>query len=269
MRPLMTPATGILISYIVGSIPFAYLAGRVFAGIDLREHGSGNLGATNAFRVLGWPIGFLVFALDIVKGALPVMLLPHLLTNFPPASDHFHYELWQIAFGLAAIVGHTRPIFLLWQGGGKGVATSCGVFFGLVPNQTLDVLAVFFIMTAITHYVSVGSLSASILLPIIIPFERGFTPVFWFALVMSIFLVYMHRGNIARLRRGQEPVINFKRRTLDRSRTSPPGPPGPPGPSTAAAAVSAAAGASAAASVPSERIAAPRGPGPTRSRDHA
>jgi len=257
MPALMTPPAGIVISYVVGSIPFAYLAGRVFAGIDLREHGSGNLGATNAFRVLGWPIGFLVFALDIVKGALPVMLLPHLLRDFPPVSDHFHYELWQIAFGLAAIVGHTRPIFLLWQGGGKGVATSCGVFFGLVPNQTLDVLAVFFLMTAITHYVSVGSLSASILLPIIIPFERGFTPVFWFALVMSIFLVYMHRGNIARLRRGQEPVINFKRRTLDRTTTSPPATP----PATASAAASATA--------PGDRVAAPSRMGPTGSRDHA
>jgi acyl phosphate:glycerol-3-phosphate acyltransferase len=205
----MPPLVGILVAYLAGSIPFAYLAGKVFAGIDLREYGSGNLGATNAFRVLGWPIGFLVFGLDIVKGALPVMLLP-------APGNLYHHEMWQIAYGLAAIVGHTRPIFLLWQGGGKGVATSCGVFFGLLPHQTLDVLAVFFIMIAITHYVSVGSLAASILLPILIPFERGFTPVFWFALVTSFFLVYMHRANIRRLRLGQEPVINFKRREREK-----------------------------------------------------
>jgi glycerol-3-phosphate acyltransferase PlsY len=205
----MPPLVGILVAYVAGSIPFAYLAGKVFAGIDLREYGSGNLGATNAFRVLGWPIGFLVFGLDIVKGALPVILLPS-------PGNLYHHEMWQIAYGLAAIVGHTRPIFLLWQGGGKGVATSCGVFFGLVPHQTLDVLAVFFIMIAITHYVSVGSLAASILLPILIPFERGFTPVFWFALVTSFFLVYMHRANIRRLRLGQEPVINFKRREREK-----------------------------------------------------
>ena len=205
----MPPLLGILVAYLAGSIPFAYLAGKVFAGIDLREYGSGNLGATNAFRVLGWPIGFLVFGLDIVKGALPVMLLP-------APGNLYHHEMWQIAYGLAAIVGHTRPIFLLWQGGGKGVATSCGVFFGLLPHQTLDVLAVFFIMIAITHYVSVGSLAAAILLPILIPFERGFTPVFWFALVTSFFLVYMHRANIRRLRLGQEPVINFKRREREK-----------------------------------------------------
>ena len=214
----MPPAAGILVAYLAGSIPFAYLAGKIFAGVDLREYGSGNLGATNAFRVLGWPIGF-----DIVKGALPVILLPS-------PGNTYHHELWQIAFGLAAIVGHTRPIFLLWQGGGKGVATSCGVFFGLVPHQTLDVLAVFFIMIAITHYVSVGSLSAAILLPILIPFERGFTPVFWFALVMSIFLVYMHRANIRRLRTGEEPVINFKRRSLNKAKPDPGGaPPSPNG----------------------------------------
>jgi glycerol-3-phosphate acyltransferase PlsY len=210
----MPPAAGILVAYLAGSIPFAYLAGKIFAGVDLREYGSGNLGATNAFRVLGWPIGFLVFGLDIVKGALPVMLLPS-------PGNTYHHEMWQIAFGLAAIIGHTRPIFLLWQGGGKGVATSCGVFFGLVPHQTIDVLVVFFVMIAITHYVSVGSLSASILLPILIPFERGFTPVFWFALVMSIFLVYMHRANIRRLRLGEEPVINFKRRDLNKSKPDP------------------------------------------------
>jgi acyl phosphate:glycerol-3-phosphate acyltransferase len=131
--------------------------------------------------------------------------------------------MWQIAYGLAAIIGHTRPIFLLWQGGGKGVATSCGVFFGLVPHQTLDVLAVFFIMIAITHYVSVGSLAASILLPILIPFERGFTPVFWFALVTSFYLVFMHRANIRRLMHGEEPVINFKRRALEKTKPDPGG----------------------------------------------
>jgi glycerol-3-phosphate acyltransferase PlsY len=205
----MFPAAGILVAYLVGSIPFAYLAGKLFAGIDLRQHGSGNLGATNALRVLGPWIGIPVFCLDIVKGALPVILLPS-------PGDVFHHEMWQIAFGLAAIIGHTRPIYLLWQGGGKGVATACGVFFGLVPHQTVDVFIIFLVMTAISRRVSVGSLAATIMLPILIPFERGFTPVFWFALIVAFFLVYMHRANIRRLRRGEEPVINFKRQARQR-----------------------------------------------------
>src|SRR6476646_90805 len=95
----MMPLAGLLIAYLAGSIPFAYLAGKLFRGIDLRAHGSGNLGATNVFRVMGWKIATVVMILDMAKGALPVLLLP---PRFAPGSP----ELWAIAFGVAAIVGH-------------------------------------------------------------------------------------------------------------------------------------------------------------------
>ncbi len=191
------------IAYLIGSVPFAYLVGRVFGGIDLRQHGSGNLGATNLARVMGWPFFFLVFALDAAKGALPVIL-------FSTPADPNQHQIWQIAFGLAAIVGHTRPIFLLGQGGGKGVATAAGVFLGLLPHQTTDVLAVFLLVVLITKYVSLGSLMASGLLPIMVLIGRGATPVFWFSLAVALFILFTHRGNIRRLRRGNEPRIDRK-----------------------------------------------------------
>jgi len=110
------PLLGVLISYLAGSIPFAYLAGKA-RGVDLRKHGSGNLGASNAVRVLGPGIGGVVYVCDTLKGLLPVLLLP-------PRIDSSNPELWAIAFGFAAVIGHVRPIFLLGKGGGKGVATS-------------------------------------------------------------------------------------------------------------------------------------------------
>ena len=111
----MNPYVAVLIAYLSGSLPFAYLAGRFFGGVDLRRQGSGNLGATNVFRVLGLPAAFVVFLLDAAKGALPVLLLP----AHGPNS-----EWWSIAYGVAAILGHVRPVFFLWRRGGKGVATA-------------------------------------------------------------------------------------------------------------------------------------------------
>src|SRR5919204_3204657 len=131
----MHPFLGLALSYLLGSIPSAYLAGKVFRGIDLRQHGSGNLGATNVFRVMGWKIAALVVAIDVAKGALPVLLFPR-WTDRPVASH------WAIAYGVAAIIGHVRPVFLLWKGGGKGVATAAGVFVALDSIATLIALVV-------------------------------------------------------------------------------------------------------------------------------
>src|SRR5687768_17087774 len=117
----MHPAIGIAIAYLLGSIPAAFIAGKIARGIDLREHGSGNLGATNAYRVLGAKIASAVRLCGASKGAIPVLF-------FRRWDTVGHPELWAIAYGIAAIFGHVRPIFLLWKGGGKGVATATGVF---------------------------------------------------------------------------------------------------------------------------------------------
>lgn len=200
----MNPLFGVLISYLAGSIPFAYLAGKA-KGVDLREHGSGNLGATNAVRVLGPRIGAVVYLADTLKGLLPVMLLPAHINSGRP-------DLWAIAFGVAAIVGHIRPVFLLWQGGGKGVATAGGVFFGLAFLPTLVALLSFVAAVAITRRVSVGSLTAAVVLPAGVIATRGINnPLSWICSVIALFVIWLHRGNIARLRAGTEPKIGAQK----------------------------------------------------------
>jgi len=175
--------------------------------MDLRQHGSGNLGATNAVRVLGPRIGALVYAGDTLKGMLPALLLPRVITASQP-------DLWAVGFGLAAIVGHVRPIFLLGQGGGKGVATAGGVFFGLASVPTIIALAAFLLVVAATRFVSAGSIAAAIVLPTSIGLFRGpSSPVFLISVVVSAFVIWMHRGNLSRLFSGTEPRIGAPRKT--------------------------------------------------------
>jgi len=194
----MHPLLAVAIGYVAGSIPSAYIAGKA-RGIDLRKHGSGNLGATNVIRVLGTKIGLVVFALDVAKGALPVLLLPrYTVAPWPP--------VWiAIACGVAAIVGHTRPIFLLFRRGGKGVATAAGVFLALAPIQTLLILVVFAVVLLTSGYVSVGSLICASLLPVLIGVTLGpKSPIFTISVLVALFVFWTHRANIGRLRRGEE-----------------------------------------------------------------
>jgi glycerol-3-phosphate acyltransferase PlsY len=194
----MHPALAIAIAYAAGSIPSAYIAGKA-RGVDLRKHGSGNLGATNVIRVLGTRIGLVVFAFDVAKGALPVLLLPrYTVSSFPP--------VWiAIACGVAAILGHTRPLFLLFQRGGKGVATAAGVFLALAPIQTLLALIVFAVVLLTSGYVSLGSLISASLLPVLIGVTLGpRSPVFTISILVALFVFWTHRTNISRLRRGEE-----------------------------------------------------------------
>ena len=194
----MLPFAGLLISYLAGSIPFAFLAGKLFKGIDLREHGSGNLGATNVFRVMGWKIASVVMVLDMAKGALPVLLLPARFAASSPV-------LWAIAFGVAAIVGHVRSIFLLWKGGGKGVATASGVFLALAPIPSLISLTVWGVVVYLSGYVSLASLSSAVALTIAVVFMMGVSsPIAIACAVITLFVFWTHRANIGRLRRGEE-----------------------------------------------------------------
>jgi glycerol-3-phosphate acyltransferase PlsY len=194
----MSPIVGVLISYLAGSIPSAYLAGRM-RGIDLRQHGSGNLGATNVVRVLGPRIGAIVFVADLMKGFLPVYFLPRYAETLRP-------ELWALVYGAAAILGHVKPIFLLGKGGGKGVATASGVFLALafVPMLIAEVawIAVFYF----TRYVSLASLVGAAVLPIaiLVLYREPQSPVFIASVIISLFVFWTHRANIGRLRRGEE-----------------------------------------------------------------
>ncbi len=199
----MHPAVGLLIAYVIGSIPAAYIAGRAVKGIDLREHGSGNLGATNVYRLLGANVAVAVLLFDALKGALPVRVLPLLL--LPAAASADTRLLWAIAYGVAAIAGHVRPVFLLWKGGGKGVATAAGVFAALAPGPFVAALVVFAAVLAASGYVSLASLTAAAVLPLAVAAMRGLaSPLFIVSLVVGAFVFWTHRANIGRLRRGEE-----------------------------------------------------------------
>jgi acyl phosphate:glycerol-3-phosphate acyltransferase len=194
----MSPIIGVILSYIAGSIPSAYLAGKA-RGIDLRKHGSGNLGATNVVRVLGPRIGAVVFLADLLKGFLPVYFLPRYTETLRP-------ELWALVFGAAAILGHVKPIFLLWRGGGKGVATASGVFLALAFLPMLVAEALWVIVFYFTRYVSLASLIAAAVLPFaILAWSRNpLSLVFLASVVIALFVFWTHRANIGRLRRGEE-----------------------------------------------------------------
>ncbi len=203
----MTPSGGVLnpfvalaAAYVSGSVPSAYLAGK-WKGVDLRKHGSGNLGATNVVRVLGAKIGAAVFAVDIAKGFFPVYLLSKYVDVSRP-------ELFAMALGVFAILGHIKPIFLITKGGGggKGVATAAGVFLGLAPIPMLIAFSVWLLVFLISRYVSLASLVAAVALPIALVLKGSsiHDPLLLLALAIGIFVFYTHRANIQRLINGSE-----------------------------------------------------------------
>jgi glycerol-3-phosphate acyltransferase PlsY len=202
----MHPAFGLLLGYLLGSIPFAYIAGKLARGIDLRQHGSGNLGATNVYRTLGAKVAAAVFLFDTLKGAFPVLAVKQYAVGS-------HLELWAIAAGVAAIVGHAKPIFLLWKGGGKGVATAGGVFLALAPIPALASMLTFILVVFLTGYVSVASLTAAVVLPVVLGAIGGVhSPLFIVSVIIAVFVFWTHRANIGRLRRGEEHRFGKKAR---------------------------------------------------------
>lgn len=183
----------LVFSYLLGSIPFAYLAGRILKGIDIREHGSRNIGATNVSRVLGRAPGIVVFILDFSKGLIPVLLAGSMPIK--------------ILSGLFSISGHMWPVFLGFKGG-KGVATGFGVMVGLIPKSALIVSIIWVIIVALFRYISLGSIVASLLLPVFVFFlEKDKGLLFIFTLIMSALVVYKHRENVKRLLSGAENKI--------------------------------------------------------------
>lgn len=192
----------VVAAYLLGSIPAAYIAGNA-RGIDLRKHGSGNLGATNVMRVLGTKIGLLVFAFDMAKGAAPVLFFPRMIpVTAMPMGDR---TVMAILCGIAAIIGHVRPIYLKFGRGGKGVATAAGVFLALAPVQTLLTLIIFAVVLLSSGYVSLGSLTSALMLPVLLGITVGVrSPVFGISVAVAMFVFWTHRSNIGRLRTGEE-----------------------------------------------------------------
>ena len=203
-------------AYLLGSIPFSYLVARRVKGIDLRQHGSGNLGATNIVRTLGPGWGVLVLLLDMGKGALAVVLMSLVVAGWPagePTPLHVPPDLWRIFAGFIAALGHTLSPFVGFHGG-KGVATTAGAFFIIAPYPTLAALVVFGLVFAITRIVSAGSLAAAAVLPVAVAFfewrsEQFSKTIFWFTLVIAIWVIHRHRGNIKRLQEGREQRLDL------------------------------------------------------------
>lgn len=199
----MMPWLLLVISYLLGATPTSYLVARRVRGIDLREHGSGNLGATNAFRVLGWKAATPIFIVDIFKGWLPAALFP--------LWDGATGWGWPLAYGAAAIVGHVFSIYVGFRGG-KGVATGAGVFLALAPIAVLAGLVVWLLLVFATGYVSLASIMAAIVLPLIVLLMQGANPVFYLSLALAAFVIYAHRANVRRLLRGEEHRFRRKAR---------------------------------------------------------
>jgi glycerol-3-phosphate acyltransferase PlsY len=192
MKLMILPV--ILFSYLIGSIPTGYWLGLAWKGIDVRQHGSGNLGATNIFRVLGKAPGTITLVFDILKGALPVLWTLH---HFPGNTAA------ALATGLAAITGHTASVFIGFKGG-KGVATSAGVFLALLPGPCAAALIVFFLCLSVTRIVSISSILASITLPAASFILAEPKPLSYTATVVACLLVWKHRTNMRRLISGTE-----------------------------------------------------------------
>jgi glycerol-3-phosphate acyltransferase PlsY len=191
-------AGAIAFAYVIGSFPSAYLAGRLSRGIDLRKIGSGNLGATNVYREVGLGAAIVVLLLDALKGWVAVALVPRWVgTAGNP---------WlSVALGAAAVLGHGKPLFLLWRGGGKGVATGAGVFLALAPVALIISATSFFVVAASTRYASAGSLAAAVAMPIGVAVTVGVqSPVFLASVCIAAFVIWAHRGNVRRLIHGQE-----------------------------------------------------------------
>lgn len=190
----MIVAALILAAYLLGSVPSSYLAGRA-RGVDLREHGSGNLGATNAYRVLGAGAAVPVLLADLAKGFLPVALFPGWDGSGDPSLA--------IAYGVAAIAGHVWPVWLGFRGG-KGVATGAGVLVALAPMTSFIAVLVWIAIVALTRFVSAASIATATLVPLVAWLMRAPRSTVVFCAAVAAFVWWTHRANVQRLMAGAE-----------------------------------------------------------------
>ncbi|NOY59902.1 MAG: glycerol-3-phosphate 1-O-acyltransferase PlsY [Calditrichaeota bacterium] len=204
----------IVLSYLVGSFPTSIVVGKVLRGIDIREHGSGNAGGTNVFRVLGWKPGVFVMAFDIFKGFAATFWIAQIAVSPLPIGP----ELVQIIAGCAAIVGHIWTVFAKFRGG-KGVGTAAGMLLALYPVALFVCVAVFAIVLFATHIVSVSSMSAALTLPVVLTIFRYVmhrdlaTSLYIFGFFVAGLIVFTHRANIKRLLKGEENRFGSKKKT--------------------------------------------------------
>jgi len=208
---MLALAAVVIGSYLLGSIPFGYLAGRI-AGIDIRKRGSGNVGATNVIRTLGKGYGYPVFAADCLKGFGAVKMSMLIVTRLHPEWNSS--EMFGIVAAISSVLGHSFPVWLHFKGG-KGVATSAGALFGLAPVAALAGAAVWILTFFVTRYVSVASIAAATALPVIILITTWLRhtagkSLFYSSVCLAAVVIWRHRSNLSRLLHGTEARFTRK-----------------------------------------------------------
>jgi acyl phosphate:glycerol-3-phosphate acyltransferase len=207
-----------ILSYLVGSIPTSIIVAKMMRGIDIRHHGSGNAGGTNVIRVLGWKAGVFVILMDMAKGLVATILVARLMYGPIPFENKTPFDdftVVQIIAGCAAILGHIWTLFAGFKGG-KGIATAGGMLIGVAPVEVAVSLGIFVVVFLISHYVSLGSLSAAASFPLTMFFRenvfmveiRGYNTLIFFSIAISLLIFYTHRANIKRLLKGTENRIS-------------------------------------------------------------
>lgn len=192
-RPALNAVLAILAAYLLGATPTSYIAGKLGRGIDLREHGSKNLGATNVYRILGWKYAIPVALFDIAKGVVPVLL-----------AHRASYAWLPVAVGGAAVLGHMFSPYVSFKGG-KGVATAAGMFLTLAPVAVLLAIPVWGICLWLTGYVSLSSMIAVLSVPLTVALLQPGEPyVLWASVALVALIIFAHRKNISRLIAGTE-----------------------------------------------------------------
>ncbi len=197
----------LIICYLIGSIPTSYIFGKILGGVDIRQYGSGNVGATNVYRVVGKLPGILVLIIDILKGLICVTLLPNLFLRL---GIPMNPEVYKMALGFTAVVGHDWTVFLKFKGG-KGVATSTGVLIGIAPNILVFGLIVWVVIFIWKRYVSLASISSAVSIPIFFSIMSYPVSYVIFSSLICAIMVYKHLPNIRRFVRGEENKITYKK----------------------------------------------------------
>jgi glycerol-3-phosphate acyltransferase PlsY len=215
MDPLVRLAIVTVVSYLIGSIPTALIVSRYVFGFDIREKGSGNVGSTNAYRIMGFKWGLFVQIVDVLKGVVAVTVVAYLFHGevipFPNRTPFEDMTLIRIICGVMAVVGHIWSVFAQFRGG-KGINTAAGMLLGIAPVEFAVIFAIFIITVGFSGYISLGSIAAAVALPttMIARYNifnvsiEGYHTVVWFLVLLALLVLFTHRSNIERLLAGQE-----------------------------------------------------------------
>lgn len=214
----------IIACYLIGAIPFGIIVSKIFRGFDIRTQGSGNMGSTNAFRVLGWKLGLLVQVLDIAKGIGAIVLASFLFSGLPfhNATPFQDITIFRIIAGVSAVLGHIFTVFAGFKGG-KGISTAAGMLIGIAPIELAVAFGAFLLVVTLSGYVSLGSVIAAVIFPFTMFLREnafgvditGYHTLIIFSILLSVLLIYTHRMNIQRLIEKREnrfdKLLLFKR----------------------------------------------------------